>query len=132
MFTWNSSYVSGNAEIDTQHQELICFLNQLFNRNSFQNEKDKVKTLVEDLYKFAWGHFAAEELYMQRYHYPELENHAKEHEKLKQKISSFRSISDYKNADLALDLLLFMKQWISIHLSNTDYKFHEYMHLRGL
>jgi hemerythrin len=127
MFTWIDDYSMQIDEVDAQHKQLIAYLNQLFDQTSFQHNKDKIKLILDDLLVFTDNHFATERCYMEKYKYPDIVNHTKEHSILKEKLVTIEDRLNTSNFNLALEILLFIKQWLVIHLTDTDQKFYKYL-----
>lgn len=80
---FDDSLVTGNDMIDSQHKELIDKINKLL--ESCESGKDKlvaIKTL-DYLADYTDFHFSAEEKLQEEIEYPGIEEHKKEHEKLR-------------------------------------------------
>ena len=80
---FDDSLVTGNEMIDSQHKELIEKINKLL--ESCESGKDKlvaIKTL-DYLADYTDFHFSAEEKLQEEIEYPGINEHKKEHEKLR-------------------------------------------------
>ena len=80
---FDDSLVTGNEMIDSQHKELIDKINKLL--ESCESGKDKlvaIKTL-DYLADYTDFHFSAEEKLQEEIEYPGINEHKKEHEKLR-------------------------------------------------
>ena len=80
---FDDSLVTGNDMIDSQHKELIDKINKLL--ESCESGKDKlvaIKTL-DYLADYTDFHFSTEEKLQEEIEYPGINEHKKEHEKLR-------------------------------------------------
>lgn len=84
---WNKDYAIGVAEIDVAHKEFFRILCQLVMLNAMP---EKRKWVAEEglrfLRRYACQHFAAEEKYMERIGFAELDRHRRRHQAFRLRI----------------------------------------------
>ncbi|HMK61156.1 MAG TPA: bacteriohemerythrin [Dissulfurispiraceae bacterium] len=117
---WNGSYSLGILEIDIQHKNLFTLYNELVQTIYAGGDKEKLRRNLDSLLNYVVMHFATEEGYMEKYSYPGYEAHASEHRKLREKTYTIhKDFTDGKPV-LTMEVVLFLKNWISDHVLSTD------------
>ena len=77
---WNSELANGIDAFDKEHMFLVETLNNVYNLLK-EGRRDEAKSLFnEKIVNYTVKHFAHEEEVMEKYNYPDLENHKKIHE----------------------------------------------------
>ncbi|NCC76642.1 MAG: diguanylate cyclase [Clostridia bacterium] len=97
-FDWQPEWNSGNAEIDSQHQELIRIANQLLHLYLSNARPHQMKSQLELMFQHVVVHFEAEEKLLADVGYPDMPSHARIHEKLVAKLN--RLYQDYQSGDI--------------------------------
>ena len=107
-------------EIDSQHKELIAQVNGLHLALLEGADKATRDSLLSQLAEDMRSHFAYEEEWMERYAYPRLEAHKKEHDRLTRNLNEL--IERYHNGELVLSIAVVMevKCWATIHIEKSD------------
>jgi hemerythrin len=77
---WDPALLTGNAEIDGQHQELFRRLDGLIEAIRGGRSKEEVSRTITFLHDYVVQHFAAEETLMVARGYPGLADHRAEHD----------------------------------------------------
>ena len=131
--TWSEEYSIGIKEIDEQHRGFFEAAHRLYDRILNCEGEKAVEQSVEFLKDYANRHFQAEEAFMARHAYPQLEQHKKLH-------AEFLEVLDMLVDDLALfgpsqhlaDRALEISQdWLIHHIVDEDNQYAEYVkHLR--
>lgn len=117
---WDPTAFSvGHASIDEQHKTLVGLINALI---KFQDQEDELflKKVMNTLVEYTKNHFAFEEKLMQDAHYPEFQDHKKQHEKFIEKIEHFQQEYNLHHEDLSMEILKFLKQWMVTHILIHD------------
>lgn len=127
LIDWNIGLITGVELIDQQHEHLIGLLNSTHYARIGGSSRESLASLLDELIDYATYHFATEERYMQENRYPELENHAMEHEKFSARVVAFQNDFAAGNVDLTLDVLLFLKNWLTNHIMETDKEMGAYL-----
>lgn len=132
---WTEQLQLGIDEIDDQHFELITRVNRLIIAHHNDENKVVIEELLAFLKSYVIEHFGSEEHLQRQYHYPEYENHRKEHFSFVQMVVEFEhafknthacSINgDCKN--LLLDMNLKLSDWVVNHIGHSDRKMAEHI-----
>lgn len=120
--SWDPKLLVGNAEIDSQHQELFRRVDQLLRAlqmGSVTAEVERVMAFVGD---YVHLHFRQEEALMQRSAYPDRSAHAAEHLEL---IRSFVALKKQLSRtgptpEFAASLGAALVDWLKEHIATTD------------
>ena len=128
MFTWVNAYSVGIEEIDNQHKTLIDILNKVAkNQETLFESEGKMKKIVHEIKTFAILHFSTEKRYMEKFNYPSILEHIKEHDFFIETINLIETGLSSVQPNAPMDLLLVLKKWFVNHLTNTDQKFYTFM-----
>ncbi|HPY60642.1 MAG: hemerythrin family protein [Methanomicrobiales archaeon] len=129
---WTDSLSVGVAEIDEQHKNLINLINSLHDAMLKRQGKEVLADILDKLAAYTVYHFSTEEKFMEQCNYQGLYYHKKEHEKFVDKIDSF--IRDYQadKLGLTIELMAFLKDWISNHILVTDKKYAALFNEKGI
>ena len=122
IFPWNTSFATGIALIDEQHQQLVAILNRLAKHFvSGADAGEGIETIIEELADYADYHFRCEEdIWHQHFlGHPMLSAHEKAHHDFFVKIASIR---DNKGdmEEFADDLFGFLTRWLAFHILDND------------
>ncbi|GMT41911.1 MAG: hypothetical protein IEMM0002_0322 [bacterium] len=117
---WDEGYSVGVELFDSHHKRLIDIIVKLIDVYIGESGGKKTKTsinIVSELAKYSTEHLAAEERAMEKYYYPDLENHRREHDKFREMVKDIASEPD--TAAVSRTLL----DWFSNHILITDKKY---------
>lgn len=89
---FDESLVTGNEMIDTQHKELIDKINKLLDSCETAKEKLAAIKMLDYLADYTEFHFGEEEKLQADIQYPGMEEHKKEHEKLRAVVQDLYSM----------------------------------------
>ena len=92
MSDWRPEYSVGIAKIDDQHKSLFRLLGELSVAIIQINQND-IKYILNTLENYMLYHFSSEEHLMDKYDYPDLEEHKNEHEEFKARVNNFKKTS---------------------------------------
>jgi len=129
---WDNSYSVGNYTIDTQHQQFIAIINELYESFVDQTTAKKMETILGELIDYSHYHFRTEEELLNKYAYPEAEDHAAKHAEFTIKIKEF--LDDFRSgrSSLTFQLMNFLRNWLLNHLRGEDQKFAPYIKSKEL
>ena len=117
-----NEYHHGLTWMDWQHNDLI----KEFNRLHDACEKDSCAlTLMKSfktLERYVEEHFGLEEIYMQKFGFPDFKKHQREHLAFRQKFKDFQTTGLDGEKTVGSDLLWMMMDWIMKHIMVTDKK----------
>jgi len=129
---WNEGLSVHIPEIDAEHRQFICLINELNEaiggRMTVQEIKKRMQAVQDDAVK----HFAHEEALFREWGYPEADEHAMRHAEvlraLRQIMRHFeRGGVDYEWIDAGLKV----KEALIGHLLNEDMKYRDYCKAAG-
>ena len=127
LLTWNDSYSVGVETIDQQHSGLFAILNELHAAMMKGHAQNLVGPLLDKLVTYTLGHFAYEERMMQEARYPNFAAHRAHHVDLARQVEEF--MARYKRGDgaLTIELLQFLKDWLTKHIQHEDKQYRPYL-----
>ena len=123
--TWNSDLYLEITIIDEEHKFLIENINLLY---KLLNQKgipqvsvdEAVGEILSNLVHYTHTHFVVEEEFMRVYGYPNLDHHKGEHDGFIEKITNLNNDFQEHSLNLSNSLLVFLKDWLTNHILNTD------------
>ncbi len=129
---WDDSLATGIEEIDRQHRYFVSILAEL-NDSLAGNYRDNLIRALHFMDKYAHWHFGSEEKYMEKYGYPDMENHKKQHELF---YEYTRRVMDKARKGITPELWYevnkYLVDWLISHIKGTDRKFAEFLISRNL
>lgn len=129
---WDQTYSVNIAEIDRQHQKFTGVLDMLFEAIEAGRSQGVLGEILRELAAYSDYHFETEENLMERYDYPGLEEHRKEHDGFRAKVRGFREDLLQGKATLTEDVIRFMTRWITEHVMDVDKKYGPFLNARGV
>ena len=126
---WSEALCLGFEIIDEQHKSLFDCLSRLQESAASDARALAVVAAIKDLSDYVNIHFFMEEGLMRSHHYPLLETHVLEHEKLSREFEklSHRSAQSDAQSEIFDETVRLLGDWLSHHIGNTDRKFAEYL-----
>lgn len=123
-YKWSDSLVTGNAQIDTEHKELLKSINDLLDACSKGKGKTEVEKTVNFLSSYTKTHFGHEEVLQKKYNYPDYINHKKFHKQFIEIVDNIQKklISDGPNIALVGEINSKLASWIINHIKKEDVK----------
>ena len=132
MFEWNEEeYGISYAEIDRQHERWFQLAQEMHRSVVTGKAKEILGTALSHFIAYTKGHFAAEERLMLTHHYPDVVAHKAQHDELTDKLTHFQSEFEAGRTTITLDLLQFLKVWLSRHIGVTDQKMGAHLNQRA-
>ena len=122
LIIWGDAYEISVSEIDDQHKGLVEIINSLHEAISKGETNNVLTTIIPNLVKYTQVHFATEEKYMAKYHYPESGEHITEHQQFVEKVSQLVQELNSGEKILNISLFTFLKDWLLRHIAYTDKK----------
>lgn len=115
--------VVGYSEIDDQHIELFTRLNILLDAVDNKKSITEIRKFILFLSEYIKEHLRLEEQLMEKYEYPEIEKHQKEHRVFKEAYA--RIIEDFNaeklgHRELIGALEAKIGDWFESHIRRTD------------
>ncbi|MBN2664724.1 MAG: bacteriohemerythrin [Bacteroidales bacterium] len=129
---WGPHFELGVAMIDNQHKRWIHFINDLYKGLNDDKKSDDLAMVFKKLMDYTDYHFGFEEKYMNEFGYEQTQGHEISHEKF---ISGLNEMFlDYieGRTDTAYNLILFLKKWVTEHVTVTDRKYVDLFKRHGI
>ncbi len=128
---WNDDLSVGVNKFDEEHRHLIKFINNLNQALQAGGATKTMEDILTGLIKYTVIHFRHEEDYMKIYDYPDYENHKKEHDKLTAEVSDFYERLRAGKSSFTIELLGFLRDWLTSHIMVSDKAYREFFKSRG-
>lgn len=120
---WNNSFLLGMKQFDEDHQHLVRLLNTTYDSFIHNEPHTNLSMVIEELVNYAIYHFAEEEYLMKETCYPDLEMQSYQHDIFTKRVVAFQANHQKGTAVLTLELLTFLKDWLSGHILSCDKEF---------
>ncbi len=129
---WSEELSVGVSEIDDQHKRLILLINTLHDAMLAKQGKQAVSGILDELASYTVYHFKTEEQYMEKFGYPAYQSHRLEHGSFIQSVDSFMNDYSAGKLGLSIDIMNFLRDWVSNHIKGTDKKYSAFFREKGL
>jgi diguanylate cyclase (GGDEF)-like protein/hemerythrin-like metal-binding protein len=127
---WNPAHDVGVDVIDAQHRGLVDLVNKLGEDLKAGRNRDAVLATLAALVTFTVKHFATEERLMAEHAgWPLAAQHAQEHRKLVDDVTSLTVHVDVKSMTLTMR---FLQEWLLRHIAAMDRPLAEWLRQRGV
>ena len=119
-FVWNERYVTGEPQVDTEHQELVRIINWIIGNRKSSQESVEMGKILSDLVDYAANHFTHEtELMVAANCDPRfVQAHVQVHQDFAQKVAKLRAAP--VDQDDIENLLRFLSGWLAHHILGMD------------
>lgn len=115
---WSSDLETGIEVIDTQHQRIVDYLNELHTAND-SGDLNVTNHVLSELVDYTLTHFAFEEELQEKAGYPFLKAHKRVHEIFTKRIAEFQQRAT-AGENVAPELLSMLKIWLVNHIKGDD------------
>ncbi len=133
LMTWDESLSVGIASIDDQHKKLMSMINDLHDGMMAKKSREVLGPILESLILYTAEHFEYEETLFATTGYPDGQEHKQEHAKLKQKaIDIHERFKASSSGAISLEVLNFLKDWLSGHIKGSDKQYTAHLLARGV
>lgn len=129
---WRESMSVGVKEIDDQHKKLIETIEELNEAIIKHEVTDQLAKTYDELLEYTTIHFATEEAYFDKFHYPEAAEHKAAHAYFSKRIEEMKNRIDKDVHELSLDLVSFLEFWLVGHIMIMDQRYVDCFHKNGL
>jgi len=119
-FQWNPTLSVGNTLIDSDHQNLINIVNELYTAADLKQDCDILEDILQRLFDYTSEHFEREEEMMKLTGYPGFENHKKQHKKLLERVVCLQASLAEKREYVAKETAELLKFWLTSHIYMAD------------
>ncbi len=124
---WRERYSVGNDTINTDHQEIISIINDLYNSLQKHSETTELREILDRLLDYTRQHFEREERLMKKAEYPNLEEHKAKHRELTRKTRELAEQCCGTDADISRETMAFLKNWWIDHIIARDMRYKTYI-----
>ena len=132
LVTWKPDDNVGHPEIDGQHRRLVEILNSLHEAMLARKTDKQLSQILDNLVQYTQQHFAAEERLMAQTAYPGIYAHKKLHHELTAKVVDFRNQLRAGRVSLSIELMHFLKDWLTKHIQGSDREVGFYLRSKGI
>ena len=132
LMTWNSKYSVGVNALDGQHTVLFGLVNDLHAAMMKGQAQSLTGPLLRKLVEYTHTHFSAEEQMMAAAKYPGLADHRTRHRELIKQVEEYANRFESGEITLSLDLLKFLRNWLSDHIQKVDHQYGPWLNEHGL
>lgn len=129
--TWSASLTIGVPFVDSDHQRLFALVNQLHEDMMGGKGKEATRELLKALHQYAAGHFEREERLLSQRGYPGLAEHKGLHATFIAKLDQIQEKFDHGSSLVNIDLLRFLKSWLTEHIATEDQGYATYLKNHG-
>lgn len=132
LITWSAEWSVGLVTIDTQHQKLIGYINELNDAMAQRKGKDVIEKILAGLVEYTKTHFANEEMLFRTHGYPEALSHKTKHDELTKKVIAFQKDFHDGKMVMSVEIMAFLKDWLFNHIKGTDMKYAPFLKSKGV
>ncbi len=122
-FNWEDSFYVNIDSLDKQHKKIVDLINNAHKELTEEKRPDESGKIIEELLEYTEYHFEFEENLLEKYSYPAITTHIKQHEDLRKKVSSLKNDLDMGEGIEPLNLLAFLVDWLQDHIVGSDKKY---------
>ncbi len=128
LILWTSDYSVGVESLDADHITVASLINHIHEAKQFGTDEVVIGDILKVVVDHARAHFQREEELLEKYGYPELEQHKKEHrlitEQLEELHEAYQSTPDPDISQEIMELLTF---WLVKHILEVDMRYKAYL-----
>jgi hemerythrin-like metal-binding protein len=132
LLTWSSKYSVGVQSMDSQHTVLFEILNELHEAMMKGKAQKVTGALLRKLMDYTQNHFSAEEAMMASAGYSGLDGHRAKHDELIRQVEEFRTRYERGEGNLNLQLLNFLRDWLTNHIEKVDHGYTAWVNEHGV
>jgi len=132
LITWEETMSVNVQEIDKQHQGLINLINDLNKAMRERKTKEVLDEIISSLIDYTLTHFLTEEKYFEKFEYLSASAHKKEHNDFVNRVSEFKKNFDEGKMMLSIEIMDFLKDWLTNHIKGSDKKYGPFFNEKGL
>lgn len=128
---WKDEYSVGIEQFDSQHKKLFKLLDMIFEAMKDGNANELIGSVLDELTDYYKTHFADEEILMEKYKYPDIENHKFEHKTFADKVSKINMKYQTGKMVLTIEIASFLKEWLVNHIQGLDQNYTDFFQAKG-
>ncbi|HYA86104.1 MAG TPA: bacteriohemerythrin [Nitrospirota bacterium] len=132
LITWSNDLSVNIKEFDEEHKKLISMVNDLHSAMGSGKGKEVMGPILVRLVDYTKTHFAAEEQLMRKHEYPGYVSHKSLHDDLTKQVMDLQNKFQEGRMLVTVQVMNFLKDWLSNHIQNTDKKYGPYLNGKGI
>jgi methyl-accepting chemotaxis protein len=117
---WGEAWLTGNAEIDRDHEVLVGTINELSAAMMQARGPDVIGSVLDKLADYAGRHFAREERIWEDGGLPSIDTHRHSHQALLAEVGKLTEEFRRGRVEMSVELLSFLRQWLVNHVFKSD------------
>lgn len=121
-FNWTNDLSVGNAQIDSDHKQLVDLVNKLHDAMKAGKGNTVLGDILAELIQYTASHFKREEMLMQKISYTEYAEHKAEHTKLVAEVLELQARFKSGTSTLSVSVFNFLSDWLRTHIKSRDAK----------
>ncbi len=133
LISWQDRYSVGVDAFDYDHKILVDLINQLHEAYAAGKGPDALRPAFDLLMEYTDKHFEREEALMREHGYPDLDDHIRAHNALREQVLSYhRDFNAGRTRGLFIELLGFLNNWLRLHILEEDMAYKDFFQARGI
>lgn len=124
---WSEEFATHVETIDEQHRMLFNYVNKLYDAIQGGSSATELQEVLDALTGYAFTHFSTEEILFSHSDYPDKEKHLQVHEAFRAKVANFQDALSHGKANVDMELLIFLRDWLIHHIQGMDVTFAPYL-----
>lgn len=132
LFEWDEKYTVKIERFDEAHKKLIQLMNEVYRVIKSKKNDGQTESILNELYDYTKTHFNDEINMMEKYNYPDVEEHREEHNEFIRELDNIKQMIGRQSNLLNVQLLNFIKDWLINHIMKSDAKYGQFFSDIGL
>jgi hemerythrin len=120
--SWNELSI-GNEDVDQDHQRLLEIYNELVDLVELKKTREDFARILSMMTDYSLIHFRKEEVYMENFSYPKLDEHKKYHNNYIYSVSMYNANLLGPNPPDPIEIVMFLKKWWQHHILQLDIEY---------
>jgi hemerythrin len=130
---WSEKFSVGVIELDQQHQQLIKLLNRMISAHgTISTHSETISDILTEMTRYAQTHFKTEEMLMEAYSYPGLEEQKMQHRDFRKKTVDFCTATTQGFEQIPEALLEYLVDWLVHHILEVDMAYRSFFEDKGV
>ena len=129
---WSDKLSVNISLFDNEHKKLIALINNLHDAMSRGAGHAVLEKMLGELADYTVKHFKEEEEAMQKYTFPGLAEHKKEHEAFVSKVADTQSQYKKGAITLTVPVFSFLTSWLQNHIMKMDAGYSDFLIKAGM
>jgi len=130
--TWQDSYSVGVAVLDEDHKRLLNLINQLQTAAHYHTSDDYERETFDALVDYTKTHFQREEELMEKYGYPDLDAHRKQHQAMIAEVGKLLEAYQKDRDGTIEGAIRYLQNWLLNHINGTDKEYSAFLNEKGV